>query len=358
MIDRLQLRNFTCFVDNQFEFVKGINVFIGENGTGKTHLLKVLAGAMLGAMHIQDESPANIYLGRNNQMLTNYAPLYYLFSVRHIIPYPLPHKNKTQDPYLICLFVNKEPFIFLETITNKGNSSSARSINEFNFPVKVLFVPTREVLTNFKGFAALYERREIRFEYTEYLLCKALEVPLLRKESNLEVYEFVKELEAVLQAKIIQQNGEFYFHFNGDKEPTPANLVAEGWRKIATYIYLILNGELELNDRMVLLIDEPEANLNPALIETMALFLNKLAAKGVQIFLSTHNQLLPNYLSWNTDFKTENSPATRFFGLSRLPDNAGIAVETADSIDGLPNNPMLDASLRFYKSEEQKYSGE
>jgi predicted ATPase len=135
-------------------------------------------------------------------------------------------------------------------------------------------------------------------------------------------------------------------------------MVAEGWRKIATYIYLILNGELELNKDMVLLIDEPEANLNPALIETLAKFLNKLASKGVQIFLTTHNHLLPNYLSWNTDFKTENSIETRFFGLSRLPNNAGIEAEMVDSFYQLQNNPILEASLTQHEEKAKKISEE
>ncbi|MEK7257758.1 MAG: AAA family ATPase, partial [Bacteroidota bacterium] len=41
-IKRLELENFTCFGKVGMDFSPGINVFIGENGTGKTHLLKVL----------------------------------------------------------------------------------------------------------------------------------------------------------------------------------------------------------------------------------------------------------------------------------------------------------------------------
>ena len=36
------LKNFTVFKDFQLEVSSGINVFIGENGTGKTHLIKAL----------------------------------------------------------------------------------------------------------------------------------------------------------------------------------------------------------------------------------------------------------------------------------------------------------------------------
>ena len=38
----LKLENFTCFAKAEMDFSSGINVFIGENGTGKTHVLKVL----------------------------------------------------------------------------------------------------------------------------------------------------------------------------------------------------------------------------------------------------------------------------------------------------------------------------
>ena len=50
MIDSILLDNFTGFTRNSFEFEKGVNVLIGKNGTGKTHILKSLA-ATLQARH-------------------------------------------------------------------------------------------------------------------------------------------------------------------------------------------------------------------------------------------------------------------------------------------------------------------
>ena len=38
----LRLQHFTVFADTCFDFVPGINVFVGENGTGKTHLMKAM----------------------------------------------------------------------------------------------------------------------------------------------------------------------------------------------------------------------------------------------------------------------------------------------------------------------------
>ena len=45
--ERLTLQNFTAFKECTMEFVPGVNVFVGENGTGKTHAMKALY-----AMHL------------------------------------------------------------------------------------------------------------------------------------------------------------------------------------------------------------------------------------------------------------------------------------------------------------------
>ena len=46
MINSITLAGFTSFIDNSFSFVNGVNVLIGKNGTGKTHVLKCLASAL------------------------------------------------------------------------------------------------------------------------------------------------------------------------------------------------------------------------------------------------------------------------------------------------------------------------
>src|SRR5262245_58021708 len=39
---RLRLTEFSAFQSADIEFVDGLNVFVGANGTGKTHVLKVI----------------------------------------------------------------------------------------------------------------------------------------------------------------------------------------------------------------------------------------------------------------------------------------------------------------------------
>lgn len=47
-IQSTHLQNFTVFEKTKIEFSKGINVVIGTNGTGKTHLLKAMYGICEG----------------------------------------------------------------------------------------------------------------------------------------------------------------------------------------------------------------------------------------------------------------------------------------------------------------------
>lgn len=44
-IKKIELNNFTVFEDLELDICEGINVFIGENGTGKTHLMKLIYSA-------------------------------------------------------------------------------------------------------------------------------------------------------------------------------------------------------------------------------------------------------------------------------------------------------------------------
>lgn len=50
-IKKIQLENFTVFEKLDIEFEKGINVFVGENGMGKTHIMKLLYSACQAAKH-------------------------------------------------------------------------------------------------------------------------------------------------------------------------------------------------------------------------------------------------------------------------------------------------------------------
>jgi energy-coupling factor transporter ATP-binding protein EcfA2 len=76
-VKKLSLKNFTVFKDARFEFVNGINVFIGENGTGKTHLLKLMYSMLKpfdATQTLPNEAPPEMKARFNNKLLGVFRP--------------------------------------------------------------------------------------------------------------------------------------------------------------------------------------------------------------------------------------------------------------------------------------------
>ena len=46
MLSNLKIKNFTVFQSADLQFSKHLNVIVGENGSGKTHLLKIAYSAL------------------------------------------------------------------------------------------------------------------------------------------------------------------------------------------------------------------------------------------------------------------------------------------------------------------------
>ena len=66
MLTRLMLKNLTVFSDVDFEFAPGLNVIVGENGAGKSHVLKaaytVAAVSARGEKDSGSPTPTKNYL--------------------------------------------------------------------------------------------------------------------------------------------------------------------------------------------------------------------------------------------------------------------------------------------------------
>ncbi len=141
------------------------------------------------------------------------------------------------------------------------------------------------------------------------------------------------------------------------------HLVAEGYRKIATLLYLLKNGSL--TKESILFWDEPEANLNPKLITQVVKVLQKLAASGMQIFIATHDYLLSHELSLLAEYPSDTNIDIKFFALHKPDRKAGVLVESGHTVAEIKHNPILEEfaahydreSALFYKSENTDDQG-
>ncbi|AMR26072.1 hypothetical protein A0257_02475 [Hymenobacter psoromatis] len=134
------------------------------------------------------------------------------------------------------------------------------------------------------------------------------------------------------------------------------NLVAEGMRKFATLYKLLANGTL--TPETTLFWDEPEANLNPALLKDMAVILTDLAEAGFQIILATHSLFLMKELHILAQKKQK---PVRYFGLYS-GEKGDIQVETKNDFIQLEHITALDAELAqtfdFEEALDQDYAGD
>ncbi|KAA6351016.1 DNA replication and repair protein RecF [termite gut metagenome] len=323
MIDIITLKNFTNFRNNTFNFCKGINVFIGKNGTGKTHILKCLAATMYA------ENKVNMGIGEA--------------LMRYFKPEALENLIKKGVDKAEVSISHNNKIISYTLIHSKDSAAVCSQIDKEETDANAIYIPPREILSVFEGFLGLIEKREISFDETYISLAKALSVPPLRKDILNPLQSAMSILEQELRFEVVQKHGRFYI--KDDTGMTEAHLVAEGMRKLASVMYLLSNGEL--NKDSILFWDEPESNLNPVLIRVTTLFIMELSRCGVQVFIATHDYLFTSLLSMYTEYKKDTDTLnTKFFSLYKKNDS--ISTEEEDLMSGLDHNPLLHEHAALY----------
>ena len=333
-LTRLELRRFTVFEDAVLEFDRGVNVLTGENGSGKSHVLKlVYALAECGrreALSLTDPvQPGASFDERVKSMLMG---LFLPDSPGRLVKRAVGRrKAKVRLVWDTGASVEAE-------ITSLGGVR-ARLAGDLRQVVPAVFLPPREMISAFPGFLGSWLKRESSFDRTYYELCVALDAKPLRGPRSPARGALLAPLEKAIGGTLDLVNGRFYCHQqNGENLEAP--LMAEGLRKLGTLAWLTLNGSLM--DRGLLCWDEPEANLNPRLVTLVRDTLLALVGAGAQALVATHDYLLASELSLASEYATDEPPRlTRFHALTH--GKKGIEVERAALFQSLSANAILDA---------------
>lgn len=349
-IKRLWLKNFTVFREASFDFASGtgINMFIGENATGKSHVLKLLY-AVESSMWEQQPGGKQARQIKFEPLEASLAGVFRTGteSLRALIRRP-----DTRALASFRLDWAHGGTISVDLSRNKITRNPLRegpvhrgmALNVH--AQRPVFLPTREMLSVFPGLAATIQNRELEFDETYAHLADALNLPNLKGEALRKMKPLLTRVEEALGGAETKKDGRFYVKL--DEEIFEAHLVAEGLRKVATLARLIRNGRIAPG--AILFWDEPEANLNPVLMRKMVEVLLALARGGVQIFLASHDYLLTQTLSLEAEHAGTQTPPMRFFGLARAKDGS-VEVEQADTIAGIQRNPILREHARQFDLE-------
>jgi energy-coupling factor transporter ATP-binding protein EcfA2 len=342
-IKKLHVEGFTVFQNNDIEFCDGINVLIGANGTGKSHLLKILY-SLTRAVPARPRKTPNW-----DDAVRLLVILNGVFRPEDGMMERLLRSKRKSSAQLHMQSSNGHHYAELPY----GNYFPDAVSPDSGIPVSIetagLFIPPNEVLAIYPGFTKSYELRELSFDQTYYDICSALSAAPLRKETVV-FSRLLLRFSDLLGGRVVEKGGRFYLSGAEGKREMEAHLLAEGHRKLATVAYLLRNGSI--NKNTVLFWDEPEANLNPKLIKQVADFLRELARVGIQIFVATHDYLLTGELSMAAEYQMPPRVPIRFFAMSRRNDEP-VQIQPGDTLADLGENPILDEFAAHYQREQE-----
>lgn len=326
MIESIKLEQFTAFERLSLRFSPGINVFIGENGCGKTHLLKLIYAACDVSKNQKSlaEKVYRVFLpseGRIGRLVkrksTSSTGSFELTRQVEGLPRPLSLRlslsNHTKDP------------------ANATISGAYKQWQEH--PVESVYIPVKDMMANAPGFRSLYSLRNIHFEEVYADIIDRAFLGSLKGPTDAQRKRLLEILQQSMEGKVISKKEEFFLkNSHGELEFT---LLAEGIRKLGLLWVLIQNGTL-LNGS-VLLWDEPETNLNPKLMRTVVQILIELQRMGVQVFITTHNfNLLKEF-----DLQCQPQDRILFHSLYRDADKV-IQVASFERYDDVQPNVIDD----------------
>lgn len=330
----IEIRNFTAFSELSLEFCPGINVFIGANGTGKSHLLKLLNGACETSRHRDFPFAGAI--------LSNFMP-YRSSQIRLV-------RRGTSGAYVCVKRSHAELNLDIPTGPPNDHDFSA-SWAPGSWYARVLrsaYIPVKEMLANAPGFRSLHKERELHFEqvYAD-IIDKAYLPPL--KKLPAEFRALAEKLESAIRGPV-RTEGEHFFLGAGDRG-LEFSLVAEGFRKLALLSLLIRNGSIA--EGSILFWDEPEANLNPRLLGLVIEVLLELQRLGVQIFFATHSY----FVLAETDLQSRSEDSVRYFSLYHDEESGAVKCSVTEDFDLIEPNQILDTMTSLYDRDVERALG-
>ncbi len=325
-ITRVKLERFTAFQKLDMELSPGVNVLIGTNATGKTHLLKVMYAAcdVTKTKGNLPEKLVGVFLPHKKRLGR------------------LVHRRKGVARAAVEVFRgNKRIRVSFSNQATTTNSATVTGASDWmSSPIECAYIPVKEMLANAPGFGALHRRREIYFEEVYADILDRAYLPPPRSPLDAPSKSLVKHIRKHIDGNVVTRDEEFFLQTQqGLVEFT---LVAEGLRKLALLERLILNGTLLRGT--VLFWDEPEADLNPSVMGAVIGILLELQRMGVQVFLATHSY----FVLKEFDLQRKDGDEVLFHALYRDPETDELRHHSTSDYLSIHPNAIADTFADIY----------
>lgn len=321
VINRLSLENFTVFKQIDIDFCEGINVFIGENGTGKTHIMKVLYSACQAARKDISFSHKLVKVFKPDDLKIS------RLARRKVGSFNTEIKVSAKAASISASFHHKT------TKWDADVTGEEKWEKQLNYLTST-FIPAKEILSNAWNLEAAVDKNNVDFDDTYVDIVTSAKIDISAGRDSSDRKKYLDILQKITSGKVTLENEKFYLK-PGNQVKIEFQLVAEGIRKIALLWQLIKNGTLEKG--AVLFWDEPEANINPAYIPVIVDMLLELQRNGVQIFISTHDYIFSKY------FEVKRKEQDKVIFYSLYNSDKGVLCESNEYFKDLKENPIVQA---------------
>ena len=337
-INKVSIENFTVFDNIVIDFCDGLNIFIGENGTGKTHLLKIVYSICESLVYLDGpEFVVATPLSFNSRIhecfqANDYSKLYS----------NLANNPTSRKPIVVKVVIGADEHHYQIRSTN-GEVDDAVFEPKLKDPVPAVFIPAKDMLTHAR-LEKDFMHRNLPFDKTEIDILNKAGISTM-KALPPDLTSILFKLAGIIGGKVVYKNDRYYTE-KEDGTLIDFTFEAEGFKKLGLIYRLIETGHFEKGN--VLIWDEPEANLNPRWLPFVVDILFELSRRGMQVFVATHEYNLMKYFS----VKKNGDCDVSFFNLYKT--KCGVACEQEDDYDLLEYNAIIDANNRLLEDEIER----
>ncbi|WP_274708295.1 ATP-binding protein [uncultured Cloacibacillus sp.] len=349
----MELNNFMLFDRLSLRWSPKINIISGENSTGKTTLIKAMYAALKGVSEgrLDRMTKEEIEGGLVKKLQGVFRP-----DDDKIGRLASRGSGGSRASLSLCIGAEDSVSVGFSSRQDRHADVSVNiGVSEDGMaPYFPVYIPPKEMISATEHFQSLYETYHIDFEEMYYDLTKLLDRPLKKGGNTEQQNSVIESFGRIINGSIVQRDKKFYLKMKGKGE-FEMGLVSEGYRKLATIIYLISSGSL--NENSILFWDEPETNMNPMMIKPIAEAVAKLAEMGVQVFITTHDYFVQQSFNLLSAYPPAGSAPADIKFISLYKEDGQLCFEEGRTVSELNHNSIMEEFDNLYDREQELIYG-